>query len=85
VNRPVADALTDLLRETDGERIELAGLDEAAVASLLRATAHPNVALHAGQFAARLREDTGGNPFFLTELIPQLVDPARRTPVGILR
>jgi DNA-binding SARP family transcriptional activator len=63
---PVAAAAAELARERGVVRLQLSGLDPEAVTDLLRAVgagdAEPNV-------ARRLVEQTGGNPFFLGELL----------------
>ncbi|GAA1853051.1 BTAD domain-containing putative transcriptional regulator [Asanoa iriomotensis] len=68
----VVTALTDLARLAGARQLEPAGLDADAVADLMRRT---GVAPDAGA-VARLRARTGGNPFFLTELLAAPDDAA---------
>ena len=63
---PLAAVLGDLRREGLYERISLAGLDRAAVAALVRGW------LGSDATAARLHDETGGNPFFLEEVVRHL-------------
>jgi DNA-binding SARP family transcriptional activator len=63
---PLAAALGDLRREGLYERIALGGLGPAAVALLVRGW------LGSDDAAPRLYEETGGNPFFLEELVLHL-------------
>ena len=58
--------LGDLRREGLYERISLGGLDRAAVAALVRGSLGSDAA------AARLHDETGGNPFFLGEVVRHL-------------
>jgi tetratricopeptide (TPR) repeat protein len=51
--------------------ISLTGLDLAGVGDLMRASMHPND--FPGDFAIRLHDDCGGNPFFISELLRQMV------------
>ena len=61
----VAQMLAELRREGPLVRVDLAGLDEEAVAALL--ARRTGVSDHAS--ARRYRERSGGNPFFLDELL----------------
>ena len=81
---PLARALWDLRRERLLDRIVLAGFDRSETAAL--------VAARVGQEAAnvtlaeRLCDQTGGNPFFIEELMHSLAeapDAAARVPEGV--
>ncbi|HSD82179.1 MAG TPA: AAA family ATPase, partial [Solirubrobacteraceae bacterium] len=61
----VAQTLAELRREGPLVRVELAGLDDDAVAALL--ARHTGASDH--QAARRYRARSGGNPFFLQELL----------------
>ncbi len=67
---PLADALADLRRDGLVERIALRGLPEAAVAELVPA----------GD-AARLHAQTGGNPFFIEQVLAD--DGGEGIPEGV--
>jgi DNA-binding SARP family transcriptional activator len=60
---PLSEALASLYRELPVERITLAGLGADAIAALLGREREPE-AIQA------LREQTGGNPFFVEQLLP---------------
>jgi predicted ATPase len=73
-----ARAVADLRREGPLLRLELAGLDEDAVAAVLARHDAPGD-------AAAYRERTGGNPFFLDELLREEAErgPAALPPPGV--
>ena len=81
---PLARALADLRRDRLLDRIGLAGLDTPETAALVAARVGqqaPDVAL-----AERLCEQTGGNPFFIEELMRSLAEApeaAARVPEGV--
>ena len=64
---PLAEELANLYRELAVERIALSGLGREAVAALLGGDRTPEA-------VERFREQTGGNPFFIEQLLPG--DPA---------
>ena len=80
----LARALVDLRRDGLLDRIGLAGLDTPETAALVAARVGqqaPDVAL-----AERLCEQTGGNPFFIEELMRSLAEApeaAARVPEGV--
>ncbi|WP_067572538.1 AfsR/SARP family transcriptional regulator [Nocardia acidivorans] len=65
---PLANALGQLAVQ-QSERIELGGLDAAAVASLVRMTSALDTD---AELAARITDRTGGNPFLVREVARQL-------------
>ncbi len=75
-----SDELTTRLAELhrfDGvRRLDLAGLDTEAIAEFVSRTQQLAPA-SARTAAALLRDKTGGNPFFLTELVNDLEMPGR--------
>ena len=81
---PLARALADLRRDGLLDRIGLAGLDTPEAVALVAARVGqqaPDVAL-----AERLCEQTGGNPFFIEELMRSLAEApeaAARVPEGV--
>lgn len=65
-------ALADLSREEGVDCLHLGGLEEAAVAELVDQALGSGLGSTAGEFLRHLCAHTGGNPFFLTELLDQL-------------
>ena len=76
---PVAELIADVRRELPLELVELKGLDEEETEALIEA--HQGSAPEPG-LAARLRELTGGNPFFLEESLRAIEDP-EGVPAGV--
>ncbi|MDP8942519.1 MAG: AAA family ATPase [Actinomycetota bacterium] len=72
-SHPLARLLADARREHSLDRLSLAGLDEEETAALVSARA---VADATAEFARRLREQTGGNPFFVEEMLRNVVASA---------
>jgi DNA-binding SARP family transcriptional activator len=63
-------ALADAAMASGGAvYVELTGLDADAVTALVRAAFDDAADRHVGQFATELFEATGGNPFFVRELL----------------
>jgi class 3 adenylate cyclase/tetratricopeptide (TPR) repeat protein len=71
LTHPLADALQTLRRETNYERFVLKGLDAADVSELLSLVAEQQVP---EQFAQAIGDETGGNPFFIREVMLHLVE-----------
>src|ERR1700741_737183 len=67
----LTNRLAELHRFHGGRRLDLAGLDAEAIAEFVRRTQQLAPA-SARTPAALLRDKTGGNPFFLTELVNDL-------------
>jgi DNA-binding SARP family transcriptional activator len=65
------------LRRDGADRLAVHGLDEAAIAELLES---PDPAL-----AARLEEETGGNPFFVRELLAHMGETGELEVPDVLR
>jgi AAA ATPase-like protein len=81
---PLANALTELRRERLLDRIVLAGFDAPETAALVAARVGAR-SVDAG-LAERLCDQTGGNPFFIEELMHSLIetpDAASRVPEGV--
>ncbi len=68
---PLSDALQTLRRETNYERVVLKGLEAADVGELLNLVAEQAVP---EQFVKAIGEETGGNPFFIREVMLHLVE-----------
>ena len=71
-NPALAAALADLSREEGVARLHLGGLDQAAVGKLVHQALGAEPGASVCELAGQLRIRTGGNPFFLTELLVQL-------------
>ena len=71
---PLASLLADLRREPDVHRVSLSGLAEVDVIGLLEAAAGHDMTDEGVALAHALRRETGGNPFFLVELIWHLAE-----------
>jgi DNA-binding SARP family transcriptional activator len=71
---PLAQTLADLRRERCVERVSLRGLDQAAIAAFVEATGTRLADEGHGVLAQALRAHTGGNPFFVRELLRHLVE-----------
>jgi DNA-binding SARP family transcriptional activator len=77
----LADAVADLARQPDAERLALTGLSEGDVADLVRTTtsvSDDEVAAIAGD----LHQRTSGNPFFITELVRLMESEGRLRTAG---
>jgi DNA-binding SARP family transcriptional activator len=69
----LAQLLADLHRDTSVQLVSIRGLDEDAIAALLRATAN-GLRDRAPELAHRLLTETAGNPFYVRELLAHLVE-----------
>jgi tetratricopeptide (TPR) repeat protein len=68
---PVSNLLADLRREPGVTRMTLAGLSEDECGTLLRGLGHGEVT---HSLVTALHQETGGNPFFLEELLRHLAE-----------
>jgi class 3 adenylate cyclase len=73
-DHPLTRLLADVITEPGVARVALGGLGEADVALLLEGLAGHALGEQSPGFARRLREDTGGNPLFVVELLRALVE-----------
>jgi DNA-binding SARP family transcriptional activator len=73
-DHPLARLVADLQRDDGARFIALAGLDEPAIGTLLRAATAPTAADPPAQLVARVRIETAGNPFFVHELVADLLE-----------
>jgi class 3 adenylate cyclase/tetratricopeptide (TPR) repeat protein len=71
---PLALALAAMKREVEYERIALAGLEAQSVGEFLAALVEHAVG---APFVERMAAETGGNPFFLRELLVHLVESGK--------
>ncbi len=72
--RPLRDALAELRGEVQLDRIALSGLDRDAVAELVATMARQ---VPPGAFVQAVATETGGNPFFLNEVLLHLLEDGR--------
>jgi tetratricopeptide (TPR) repeat protein len=72
VTPELADAVADLLRQPDVDRLRLRGLDRAGVAAYMEAQARQGLDAEGEELAAVLHAETAGNPFFLGQVIRHL-------------
>ena len=70
----LADALAELRRVDGVERMELKGLDQDGVTGFVAAASGHELDRAASLFAGRLWAETGGNPFFLSEVLANLAE-----------
>src|SRR5207237_8758455 len=66
------DAVADLLRQPDVDRLNLGGFDRAGVATFLEARAGHDLDAEGQEFAGVLHAETAGNPFYLNEVLRHL-------------
>jgi tetratricopeptide (TPR) repeat protein len=71
-SHPVLDFLAAMHRQHGVERIELTGLDDVGVVSLMEAVAGQNLDGAAVDVARAVYRETDGNPFFVTEVLRHL-------------
>ncbi len=75
--RPLAEAMADFRRERAFERIALSGLDEEEIFALLERTAEHDMGGTGRALARALSQTTEGNPFFIEQILGNLVDTGR--------
>jgi class 3 adenylate cyclase/tetratricopeptide (TPR) repeat protein len=73
-DHPLPQLLADLQRDASATTVRIGGLDECGIAALLQATAGHALDAEAMVFVRRLQAATGGNPFFIRELLADLVE-----------
>jgi len=71
---PLIGVLADLRRETGVERLGLVGLDDTAIRDIIVTAAGHDEGGQALPLAQALHRETGGNPFFLLEVIIHLAE-----------
>lgn len=75
--RPFAETLPDLRREHGFERIRLSGLDEADIVLLFERTIEHDPGRRGRALAHALSETTDGNPFFIEQVIDNLLETGK--------
>ena len=73
-SHPLLDTLAALHRQHSVVHIELTGLDDTAVMSLMEAAAGHTLDDAALRLAHAVQRETDGNPFFVTEVLRHLAD-----------
>jgi class 3 adenylate cyclase/tetratricopeptide (TPR) repeat protein len=71
-SHPLTAGLADLRRERSVDRLDLLGLEDIEIIELLGAAAGHEVPDEGVALAHALRRETGGNPFFVVELLLHL-------------
>ncbi len=71
---PLTATLADLRREQSVERIALGGLDEDGVGAFVAAASEQSADEAPSAFARAIHAHTGGNPFFVGELLRHLAE-----------
>ena len=75
-DHPLTRLLADLQRDARPARLPIGGLDEPAIAALLDAVAGRALGDDADELLQVLHAQTGGNPFFIRELLAHLLESA---------
>jgi DNA-binding SARP family transcriptional activator len=73
-DHPLPQLLADLQRDASATTLRIAGLDERGIAALLEAAAGHGLDELAAEFVAALQAQTGGNPFFIREVLAHLLE-----------
>jgi hypothetical protein len=73
-SHPMAETLAELHRLGGVVRIDVVGLDDAGVAAFIEAAGRQELDDAAVAFAAEVHRETGGNPFFVSEVLRHLAD-----------
>jgi len=69
---PLSDTLATLRREADVERLRLTGLGDLEIVEMMEQVAGHEMDQEGVALAHAVRRETGGNPFFTTELLRHL-------------
>jgi class 3 adenylate cyclase len=73
-SHPLAEVLADLRRQPGVERLDLQGLDEGEITSLMSKTAGHELDAPGLDLAHMLHTETEGNPFFVGEVLRHLAE-----------
>ena len=73
-DHPLVEVLADLRRRAGVERFSLVGLDEGGVADYMERAAGGDLGAEALLLARTVHQETGGNPFFVGELLRHLAE-----------
>jgi predicted ATPase len=77
-SKPPAQLLADLQRDASVQCLSIGGLDEPAIAALLEAAVGRAPDERDSELVEALRIQTGGNPFFLRELLTHMTESGER-------
>src|SRR5262249_31512614 len=72
--RPLAEALADSRRQAGAARLDLQGLDEGEITSLMAKSAGHDLDASGLDLARTLHGETEGNPFFVGEVLRHLAE-----------
>ncbi len=73
-SHPLTQTLASMRREPRVVQMSLAGLDEAGVLDFLETALASRLDDEGAEFASALRQETEGNPFFVSELLRHLLE-----------
>ena len=73
-DHPLPRLLADLQRDASVTNMRLGGLDERAIGALVEGAAGHALDERGRRFARMLQSETGGNPFFVREVLAHLVE-----------
>jgi tetratricopeptide (TPR) repeat protein len=73
-DHPLPPLIADLQRDARATTVRIGGLDESGIAALLEAAAGHALDEPGREFARLLQSETGGNPFFIRELLAHLAE-----------
>ena len=76
---PLAELLADLRREPDVTRLALTGLEPVQVERMVEAAASSEVS---SRLSGQMTDGTGGNPFFVTEMLRHLRETGALADLG---
>jgi predicted ATPase len=79
-SHPMVNTLAELHRLGGVTRVDLAGLDEPGVVAFIEAAGGQALDDATAGFAAEVRRETGGNPFFVGELLRHLDETGALVP-----
>ncbi|MBV8979826.1 MAG: AAA family ATPase [Acidimicrobiia bacterium] len=71
---PLIDCLAALRREEGVDRVQLSGLDDLELTALLEGLAGHSLGREGSEFAAVVRRETAGNPFYTQEVLLHLTE-----------
>jgi DNA-binding SARP family transcriptional activator len=73
-HQPLARLVAELQRDSSVRHVALAGLDDRSVQRLVNAAFEPSAHEPPPRFAARVHAETAGNPFFVSELVADVLE-----------
>jgi DNA-binding SARP family transcriptional activator/tetratricopeptide (TPR) repeat protein len=82
LGQPLAQLLADLHRDASVHSLKIGGLEERAIATLLEGAVGHALDERASALVHGLATQTGGNPFFLRELLADMAESRANSPGG---